>query len=153
MEQSESSLSGAMERLSLSNVMKLDSSTSFEYLNNPTVSTAPNDEACTSLIIQLKETYRAHKHITGAFSSLFYGGGLVASAPPAVANQCLGWSALPNPAVPLWFRHVEGLEAREADSPSWYNQAEMVRVSLSRLWREKCAQLFRYASHCTALVS
>ena len=40
----------------------------------------------------------------------------------------LGWSQLPNKTSPLLFRHVDGEEARDEDSPSWHNPAEKAEV-------------------------
>eukprot|EP01062_Namystynia_karyoxenos_P074483 TRINITY_DN713_c0_g1_i1.p1 TRINITY_DN713_c0_g1~~TRINITY_DN713_c0_g1_i1.p1 ORF type:complete len:1450 (+),score=393.86 TRINITY_DN713_c0_g1_i1:95-4351(+) len=81
-----------------------------------------------SAITKLTETYRAHEAITKLYSDTFYDAELVPRAPADVAGRFLRWRDLPNRRVPLLFHHVEGVEARDADSPSWYNKEEIGAV-------------------------
>lgn len=79
-------------------------------------------------VTQLVQNYRAHSDIVSLYSQLFYGGLLRPCAPAAVANRMLVWPQLSNPKSPILFRHVEGEEARDEDSPSWHNPTERAEV-------------------------
>eukprot|EP00756_Hemistasia_phaeocysticola_P041895 Hpha_TRINITY_DN16940_c4_g6::TRINITY_DN16940_c4_g6_i1::g.56511::m.56511/K18422/MOV10; helicase MOV-10 len=82
----------------------------------------------------LTESYRANANICSLYSNAFYGGMLVPRTPAPVGNRYVGWNRLPNPQVPILFRHVQGVENRESDSPSWFNSAEINDV-VSVLYR------------------
>eukprot|EP00899_Mesostigma_viride_P016727 jgi/Mesvir1/25055/Mv11899-RA.1 len=77
---------------------------------------------------RLRVSYRAHPGLLQVYSDLFYDGTLVTEADPALTHSLLGWHRLPNPDIPLLLAHVDGDERRDADSPSWYNQAEINAV-------------------------
>ena len=61
----------------------------------------------------------------GLYSKLFYNQRLICCTPKKVSEQFLGWKGLKNKEVPILFRHVQGMEARDEDSPSWYNELEV----------------------------
>eukprot|EP00727_Mastigamoeba_balamuthi_P008236 m51a1_g4033 hypothetical protein (977) ;mRNA; r:655181-658282 len=77
-------------------------------------------------VIRLRKTYRSHPLITDLYANLFYEGDLVAMATPRVDSRLT--AVLPNPACPMVFTHVDGVERREQDSPSWYNPSEIDEV-------------------------
>jgi hypothetical protein len=45
-------------------------------------------------------------------------------------NSLTNWPLLPNPKVPMLFAHTEGIERREPDSPSWFNEQEIDKVRM-----------------------
>lgn len=49
-----------------------------------------------ALVIQLRESYRAHQAILDSYSRLFYFGRLTSSAPREITHSLLGWDLLPN---------------------------------------------------------
>lgn len=63
-------------------------------------------------------------YILQLYNTLFYKGELINCADPVEAASLLNWKALPNPSIPLMFIHSEEEEARDPDSPSWFNFAE-----------------------------
>ena len=87
-----------------------------------------------SRIFCLVRHYRAHPAIMGLYSKFFYNSHLICETDPKISQQLLKWEGLrppvpslqssPSP-VPILFHHVDGKEARDADSPSWYNQQEI----------------------------
>jgi helicase MOV-10 len=62
------------------------------------------------------------------YSKLFYDDELVACADPKLVNSLLQWPHLPNHNIPMMFAHAEGVENRDNDSPSWYNELEISMV-------------------------
>lgn len=79
--------------------------------------------------VDLVENYRSHKAIIQFASKQFYGNTLKAMADSKLVNSLLTWSKLPNPKFPLLFYAVEGQDMRDADSPSFYNQHEIVAIA------------------------
>jgi helicase MOV-10 len=71
------------------------------------------------IIVKLEETYRSHPDILELYSTLFYEGSLIsrASNDAYLFKDC-----------PLRFIHVESVEQRDRDSPSWYNEGELEEV-------------------------
>ncbi len=82
------------------------------------------------MVKELRQSYRAHPDILHIYNTLFYQDRLVCRAPRSITHSLLEckWRGLPNPNVPLLFRHTSGQEDREEDSPSWFNQAEINAV-------------------------
>lgn len=77
----------------------------------------------------LRETYRSHPSIMRLYSEAFYDNALVHRPRPA-QQSLVRWAAfLHNEASleshPVIFHHINGREARDKDSPSWYNQQEI----------------------------
>ena len=54
------------------------------------------------------------------YNALFYKGELINCADPVESTSLLKWKELPNPLIPLMFVNCEDEEARDPDSPSWY---------------------------------
>jgi len=79
-------------------------------------------------ITKLVQNYRSHPEILHFPSQVFYGGELEAHADEDVRNKYIGWRGLPRRDVPLLFEHVNGIEQREADSPSWFNNDEIQKI-------------------------
>ncbi|KAL0489052.1 helicase mov-10-B [Acrasis kona] len=79
-------------------------------------------------LTKLVETYRAHPSIMSLYNTLFYDNRLVCRTDVQVANSLLNWTEFPNKKHPILFKHSEGLEARNQDSPSWYNTEEVDHV-------------------------
>jgi len=52
-----------------------------------------------AVVIQLRQSYRAHQAILESYSRLFYFGRLTSYASPTITHSLLGWSLLPNPEV------------------------------------------------------
>ena len=86
------------------------------------------DSNGTNGVYQLLENYRAHPEILKLYSDIFYQGRLVPRAPAEIANAMLEWPGLVKHGLPVMFKHVDGEEARDLDSPSWYNMAELDAV-------------------------
>jgi len=82
----------------------------------------------------LTQNYRSHPQLLTAPNALFYGGALRAAADPVSSNAFLRWEGLTDAAravpggFPLLWHGVEGRDAREADSPSWFNAQEASAV-------------------------
>ena len=79
-------------------------------------------------IVHLVDNYRAHNKIMDIYSEIFYEGRLNCKTDPAEANKMLKWDKLRNPLIPVLFQHVEGVEGRDQNSPSWFNQTEIDKV-------------------------
>jgi len=75
-------------------------------------------------VVMLTKNYRSHPSIVEHFSKMFYNESLEAFAPPGISDQILCWNRFTNPQIPCLFMHVEGVEARDFDSPSFYNVLE-----------------------------
>lgn len=71
----------------------------------------------------------SHESILETPSELFYDGELIPCADKEFRNAHVGWEHLPNTKVPIVFHGVAGADAREANSPSWFNvhEVEVVR--------------------------
>eukprot|EP01103_Thecamoeba_quadrilineata_P009608 TRINITY_DN1939_c0_g2_i1.p1 TRINITY_DN1939_c0_g2~~TRINITY_DN1939_c0_g2_i1.p1 ORF type:complete len:774 (+),score=120.79 TRINITY_DN1939_c0_g2_i1:41-2362(+) len=78
--------------------------------------------------IHLVNSYRAHPEITRLYSSLFYSGLLKSVADQKITNSLMNWPRLEGAPLPAVFRHIEGVEGQDPDSPSWYNQMEIEAV-------------------------
>lgn len=61
-------------------------------------------------------------------SSQFYGGKLASRAEKTIVTKLLDWEGLSNHKFAVQFRQVAGEDIRDADSPSWYNPAEISEV-------------------------
>ena len=77
---------------------------------------------------RLVRNYRSHPLLLQLPNTLFYDGALQSHADPMISECRLQWEGLPRPGVPLFWDGVEGKEEREANSPSWFNRDEAVRV-------------------------
>lgn len=55
---------------------------------------------------------------------MFYDGQLINAANPTEANFLCNWEELPKKGFPAMFIHSDKEEAREPDSPSWFNFEE-----------------------------
>ena len=82
-----------------------------------------------SKVCMLTKNYRSHACIIEIPSKLFYFDRLECCADPMRTNIFKGWEELPNPSFPVVFDGVMGEELREANSPSWFNPDEILRVS------------------------
>jgi helicase MOV-10 len=79
-------------------------------------------------IFHLVDNYRAHPAIMDLYNNLFYDGNLLAKADRNITDIFLGWDSLVNRSLPIIFKHVDGDEERDVDSPSWYNKKEIQEV-------------------------
>lgn len=89
----------------------------------------------------LTRNYRSHPALVSLPSRLFYGGALVAAANPGAVSGFCGWAGLAPGAraaaergglgFPMLFHGVEGEDEREGNSPSWFNQVELMVRSVS----------------------
>ena len=80
-------------------------------------------------ITKLVYSYRCHPRIMEIPNKMFYDNDLVCKASPAIANNLCEWRYLPNANdFPLIFHNIEGENVREANSPSWFNVAEVEQV-------------------------
>jgi helicase MOV-10 len=75
-------------------------------------------------VCKLIRSYRAHPAIMHLYNYLFYNGELINCADARESSSLLKWKELTNPSIPIFFVHSEDQEARDHDSPSWYNFAE-----------------------------
>lgn len=82
------------------------------------------DSKCVTKLLQ---TYRCHPDIIKIPNELFYDNDLIDKSGPE-ARTMLNWEFLPNPKFPLIFHGVTGDNAREGNSPSWFNAAEVEQV-------------------------
>ena len=76
-------------------------------------------------IVHLVDNYRAHHKIMNIYSEIFYEGRLNSKVDE---NELFKWDMLNNPNTPVLFKHINGLEKRDQDSPSWYNDSEIDHV-------------------------
>lgn len=76
------------------------------------------------LITKLVRNYRSHPALLTLPSQMFYENELLSCAPVDMAS--FDW--LPRRDIPLLFHGVRGVNRQEADSPSWYNPAEVYHV-------------------------
>lgn len=79
--------------------------------------------------VRLADNYRSHKRIIEISSALFYDRSLRARAAPGVVESMALWEALPQDSqFPLLCVGVQGDDAHEIDSPSFYNTVEARKV-------------------------
>lgn len=103
--------------------------------------------------VLLRTSYRAHPNIVKLYSSLFYENAttsvcedehsLLRFSQLQQFQTFCSWSGLTAPqqighGFPFLVHHVDGLEARDYDSPSWYNadELEVVWAHIESLFRE-----------------
>ncbi|KAK3272925.1 hypothetical protein CYMTET_18811 [Cymbomonas tetramitiformis] len=80
------------------------------------------------LVFELSNNYRSHPALLELPSRLFYDGRLVSRAPSQKVSSLCQWRKLPNPHFPLLFVGVEGEDAQEGDSPSFFNIFEAIQI-------------------------
>lgn len=85
------------------------------------------------VLTKLVKNYRAHQTLLKLPSRLFYDDDLVSCASFEEAYQLtqdknIIEKILISHGVPIVFHGVQGNSVREADSPSWYNAAEVMQV-------------------------
>eukprot|EP01111_Echinosteliopsis_oligospora_P015569 TRINITY_DN6195_c0_g1_i1.p1 TRINITY_DN6195_c0_g1~~TRINITY_DN6195_c0_g1_i1.p1 ORF type:complete len:290 (-),score=58.16 TRINITY_DN6195_c0_g1_i1:42-911(-) len=78
--------------------------------------------------VRLLRSYRAHPEILKLYSHLFYEGKLIPEAEISSVSTLCSLPFLPQKSCPFLFHHVQGIERREQDSPSWFNQKELEAV-------------------------
>lgn len=76
-------------------------------------------------VTKLLRNYRSHPAILKIPNELFYDGELQCCADEILRNSYCGWEYLKNKNFPLIFHGVTGLDDREANSPSFFNIAEV----------------------------
>lgn len=76
-------------------------------------------------LTMLRKCYRCHPDILKIPNELFYNGALDAAADHRVTHNLATWPGLPTQHFPMVFHGVEGENMREANSPSWFNIAEI----------------------------
>lgn len=76
-------------------------------------------------LTMLRKCYRCHPDILRIPNELFYNNALEAAADPVVTHNLVTWTGLPQQGFPMLFHGVEGENMREANSPSWFNIAEI----------------------------
>ena len=110
------------------------------------------DEFLSVGIFHLYENYRAHKSILEIYNEIFYDGVLKAKGDQTLIK----FAGLKNPKIPVLFKHVDGFERNDKDSPSWYNLNEIDEIikTLSQLketnaLNEKTVGIISpYRKHC-----
>ncbi len=80
-------------------------------------------------VFTLVRNYRSNVHILSLFNTLFYDNVLVPFADIRDSNRLANLDILPRPGVPILYRHTDGTERQDADSPSWYNMEEITHIS------------------------
>ena len=88
-------------------------------------------QSCSSSSVQLLDSYRAHPSIMAVYNELTYNNTLRAKANPEQYSILKGTGVFGPSSEdfhPLVFHHVEGKETRDADSPSWRNETEALKV-------------------------
>ncbi|KAK3259889.1 hypothetical protein CYMTET_31130, partial [Cymbomonas tetramitiformis] len=73
----------------------------------------------------LRVSYRAHPSLLTLFSAPFYDSTLQPGAALPMVSGYIGWSQLLNPQFPAMFEHLNAVDARDDDSPSWFNMREV----------------------------
>ena len=79
------------------------------------------------VLTKLVNNYRSHRAIIEIPKQLFYDNELNECA-GEFRNVMLGWGELPNTDFPIIFHPVYGADQREAESPSFFNVAEVETV-------------------------
>lgn len=80
-----------------------------------------NPQFVTKLVLN----YRSHPDILSVPNELFYDNELQAKADEMVTHAYCNWEKLPKKNFPILFHHVLGKDEREANSPSFFNVAEI----------------------------
>lgn len=80
-----------------------------------------NPQFVTKLVLN----YRSHPDILSVPNELFYDNELQAKADEMVTHAYCNWEKLPKQNFPILFHHVLGKDEREANSPSFFNVAEI----------------------------
>ena len=98
-----------------------ESSGRYQYQpSSPTL--APFGKYDPRYITKLVENYRSHPRIIEIPNERFYDNDLIASADKAMRESLCEWPELPQKnQFPIMFEGIAGKEAREGDSPSWFN--------------------------------
>lgn len=94
-------------------------------------------------ITKLVNNYRSHESIVSFPSQMFYNNELVAMK--GKESSFLNWDYLPNKEHPIVFCNIVGEDKREASSPSWFNQEEIIHIVnylLPNLFEHKSAGPF-----------
>ena len=76
----------------------------------------------------LRECYRCHPDIIEQSNKLFYHNLLRSSVDKGVVNNLLDCRYLLQKRFPMIFHGVNGQDAREGSSPSWFNSDEIIVV-------------------------
>ncbi len=77
----------------------------------------------------LNQNYRTHDRILTISSQLFYHQQLIACGESSLVNQLSKWTYLEkHPMIPMVFYNVDGNHEHDLDSPSYYNEAEVMKV-------------------------
>jgi helicase MOV-10 len=80
------------------------------------------------VLTMLLNCYRCHPDILKLPNDLFYASLLVPAADRLTTHNLCNWPGLPTRNFPLIFHGIEGENVREANSPSWFNVAEVEQV-------------------------
>ncbi|KAG9002612.1 hypothetical protein FRB94_003760 [Tulasnella sp. JGI-2019a] len=80
-------------------------------------------------IVKLTKNFRSHQTILDFSNRQFYRNELQVFGNPQSIDRFLGCPLLPNPRFPFIFHGVSGYDDREADSPSYFNIAEISIVA------------------------
>jgi len=105
------------------------------YSRNP--EKFPTEKYNPLVLTKLVKNYRAHPTLLKLPSKLFYDDELEAAAAEESVNLCHSLDFLKERGAPLLFHGVQGTCARENDSPSWFNAAEVIQVvDYVRLFRK-----------------
>ncbi|KAG8853758.1 hypothetical protein FRB96_008013 [Tulasnella sp. 330] len=80
-------------------------------------------------VIKLVKNFRSHPSILDFSNRQFYRNELQIYGDPQRINRFIGSLVLPNPKFPLIFHSVSGVDDREANSPSYFNIAEISIVA------------------------
>lgn len=91
-------------------------------------------------IVKLNKNYRSHPEIIKYSNDTFYDASMETMKPSDETHLAVGWKQLPNPDIPVVFHSVqsESMEAKELESFSLYNDAEV-------------EQIFRYVDNLLAI--
>jgi helicase MOV-10 len=79
-------------------------------------------------ITKLEQNYRSHPCILELPNKLFYNGDLKVAADELITHNLQDWEHLPTKGAPIIFHGLEGQDAREGNSPSWFNADEASQV-------------------------
>ncbi|XP_061531402.1 putative helicase mov-10-B.2 isoform X1 [Phycodurus eques] len=97
-----------------------------ERLMNISSSVYQKDGVLNDLFVtKLLRNYRSHPAILKVPNELFYGGELQVCADEMKRNSFCKWEHLERPDFPVVFHGVTGMDEREANSPSFFNRAEV----------------------------
>jgi putative helicase MOV10L1 len=88
----------------------------------------PDEKYNPIVLTKLVKNYRAHPTLLKLPSKLFYDDELESAAAEEDTNLCHSLDFLKGKGVPLLFHGIQGKSARDPDSPSWFNAAEVIEV-------------------------